>query len=175
MLLCKTPKRATSPCNIVLQWILIPPTLTSYPAAALLTFGDPYLSGHTPSGPGEEGAVISTPSMTLAPGRMHAQSCFMKKKKKKRNMYCMCAYTYSYFCTKICYIPMHVCAHLCNCRRVWVVVWVTQPWPAFVRSWDSQSNGRSSRWTDGYLINKLVLWSWMKLSEQKNTAIWWLQ
>lgn len=25
------------------QWVLIPPTLTTYPAAALVTFGDPLL------------------------------------------------------------------------------------------------------------------------------------
>lgn len=34
-----------------LPWILVPPTVTSSATAALLTFTDPYLSGHTPSGP----------------------------------------------------------------------------------------------------------------------------
>lgn len=40
-----------SSCYRSMHWLLIPPTLPSYPAAALLTPTDPYLSGHTPSGP----------------------------------------------------------------------------------------------------------------------------
>lgn len=78
ILTSNTTTEATSPCNIGQQWILMPPTLTSYPAAALLTFSNPNLSGHSPSGPAVaigQKAVVSLPSVRAASSRL--LSCFM--------------------------------------------------------------------------------------------------
>lgn len=113
----------TSPRNIGLQWILMPPTLTGYPAAALLTLGDPYLLGHTPSGPAVATGHIHQCHQPLVGCincvLLHALHCADKTKMHKVCIHSTCADAYLYDAFRCARVQLcaFVCAIVVVCGR----------------------------------------------------------